>query len=77
MFIAYKPGRGAQSATCLATDASLTEDQGVASLILAQFYIFVEIDHEIDATVILLSSAETFKKWCCQLQVKVCARSTG
>ena len=24
-----------------------------------------------------LSSAESFKKGCCQLQVKVCARSTG
>ena len=37
---------------------------------------FVEIDHEIISKVILLSSAESFKKGCCQLQVKVCARST-
>ena len=29
------------------------------------------------STVILLPSAESFKKGCCQLQVKVCARSTG
>ena len=37
----------------------------------------VEIDYEIISTVILLSSAESFKKGCCQLQAKVCARSTG
>ena len=36
----------------------------------------VEIDHEIISTVILLPSAE-FKKGCCQLHAKVCARSTG
>ena len=33
-------------------------------------------DHEIISTVILLPSAESFKKGC-QLQAKVCARSTG
>ena len=38
---------------------------------------FVEIDREIISTVILLPSAESFKKGCCQLQAKVCARSTG
>ena len=38
---------------------------------------FVEIDHEIISMVILLPSAESFKKGCCQLQVKVCARGTG
>ena len=38
---------------------------------------FVVIDHEIISTVILLPSAESFKKGCCQLQAKVCARSTG
>ena len=38
---------------------------------------FVEIDHEMISTVILLPSAESFKKCCCQLQAKVCARSTG
>ena len=71
------PGRVAQSATCLATDASLTADPGVASLIPAQSDTFVKIDHEIISTVILLPSAESFKKGCCQLQAKVCARSTG
>ena len=50
---------------------------GVASLIPARFHTFVEIDHEIISTVILLPSAESFKKGCCQLQAKVCAQSTG
>ena len=71
------PGRLAQSATCLATDASLTADPGVASSIPARSHTFVEIDHEIISTVILLPSAESFNKGCCQLQAKVCARSTG
>ena len=34
-------------------------------------------DHEIISTVILLPSADSFKKGCCQLQAKVCARITG
>ena len=71
------PGRVAQSVTCLATDASLTADPGVASSIPARSHTFVEIDHELISTVILLPSAESFKKGCCQLQAKVCARSTG
>ena len=58
-------------------DASLTADPGVASSIPAQSHTFVEIDHEIISTVILLPSAESFKKGCCKLQAKVCARSTG
>ena len=66
-------GRVAQSVTCLATDASLTADPGVASSIPARSHTFVEIDHEIISTVILLPSAESFKKGCCQLQAKVCA----
>ena len=48
----------AQSVTCLATDACLTADPGVASLILARSHTFVEIDHEIIFTVFLLPSAE-------------------
>ena len=71
------PGRVAQSVTCLATDACLTADQGVASLIPAPSHTFVEIDHEIISTVILLPSADSFKKGCCQLQAKVCAQITG
>ena len=68
------PGRVAQSVTCLVTDAKLTADPGVASLIPARSHTFVEIDHEIISTVILLPSAESFTKGCCQLQAKVCAR---
>ena len=71
------PGRVAQSVTCLATDARLTADPGVASSIPARSHTFVGIDHEIISTVILLPSAESFKKGCCQLQAKVCARSPG
>ena len=71
------PGRVAQSVTCLATDSSLTADPGVASSIPAWSHTFVEIDHEIISTVILLPSAESFKKDCCQLQAKGWARSTG
>ena len=67
----------AQSVTCLATDECLTADPGVASSIPARSHTFVEIDHEIISTVILLPSADSFKKGCCQLQAKVCARITG
>ena len=56
------PGRVAQSVTCLATDASLTADPGVASSIPARSHTFVEIDREIISTVFLLPSAESFKK---------------
>ena len=62
------PGRVAQSVTCLATDAYLTADPGVASSTPARSHTFVEIDHEIISTVILLH---------CQLQAKVCAQITG
>ena len=71
------PGRVAQSVTCLATDACLTADPGVASSIPVRSHTFVEIDHEMISTVILLPSADSFKKGCCQLQAKVCARITG
>ena len=71
------PGRVAQSVTSLTTDASLTADPGVASSIPVWSHTFVEIDYEIISTVILLPSAESFKKDCCQLQAKVYARSTG
>ena len=42
-----------------------------------QVHTFVEIDHEMISTVILLPSADLFKKGCCQLQAKVCAQITG
>ena len=41
------PGCAAQSITCLATDANLTVDPGVASLITTQSHTFLKIDHEI------------------------------
>ena len=47
-------GRVAQSVTCLATDACLTADPGVESSIPVRSHTFVEIDHEIISTVILL-----------------------
>ena len=71
------PGRVAQSVTCLATDACLTADPGVASSIPVRSHTFVETDHEMISTVILLPSADSFKKGCCHLQAKVCARITG
>ena len=49
-----EPGRVAQSVTYLATDACLTADSGDESLIPARSHTFVEIDHEIISTVILL-----------------------
>ena len=70
-------GRVAQSVACLATDVSLTADPGITSSIPAWTPSLVDIDHEIISAVILLSSAESFKKGCCQLQAKVCARGTG
>ena len=70
-------GRVVQSVTCLATDESLTADPGVASSIPARSHTFKKIDHESNSGDILLPSAESFKKDCCQLQAKVCARSTG
>ena len=73
--VIYILGRVAQSVTCLATDASLTADPGVASSIPARSHTFVEIDHETISTVILPPYAESFKKGCCQLQAKVTACS--
>ena len=52
------PGRVTQSVTCLATDACLTADPGVASSITVRSHNFVEIDHEMISTVILLPSAD-------------------
>ena len=60
----FVPGRLAQLVTCLATDAGLTADPGVASFIPARSHTFEGIDHEI---------ISKFKKGCCQLQAKVCA----
>ena len=54
---AYIQGRAAQMVACLATDMCLTADPGVWSLIPARSHTFVEIDHEIISTVILLPPA--------------------
>ena len=59
------PGRVAQSVTCLTADLCLTADPGVASSIPVRSHTFVEIDHEMISTVILLPSADSFKKGCC------------
>ena len=50
-----------QLVTCLATDACLTADPGVPTLIAAWSHTFMEIDREIISTVISLSSAISFK----------------
>ena len=71
------PSRVAQWVMCLATDGCLTAYPGVASSIPVRSHSFVEIDHEMISTVILLPSTDSFKKGCCQLQAKVCARITG
>ena len=70
-------GRIAQLVMCLATDTCLTAHPGVASSIPVRSHTLVEIDHGIISTVILLPSADSFKKGCCQLQAKVCAQITG
>ena len=70
-----EPGHVVQSVTCLDTDACLTADPGVESSIPVRS--FVEIDHEMISTAILIPSTDSFKKGCCQLQAKVCARITG
>ena len=49
----------AQSVTCLAADMYLTSDLGAASSIPAWSHTFVEIDHEIISTTILLPSADS------------------
>ena len=45
-----------QSVTCLATDACLSADPGVPSLIAARSHTFMEIDREIISTVISIPS---------------------
>ena len=78
IIILYNPalGRVALSLTYLATDACLTSYPGVGSSIPAQSHTFMKIDHEIIFKVVLLPSADAFKKGCCQLQAKVFARIT-
>ena len=54
----------------------LTAYPGIASLIPARSHTYMEIDHEI-ISMVILPSAELFKKGCCQLQAKVCAQSAS
>ena len=61
----------------MSTDVCLTADLGIVSSIQARSHTFVEIDHEVISTVILLPIAESFKKGCCQLKAKVSVRSTS
>ena len=53
----------------------LTADPGVASLIWVLSHTFMEINHEIISTIILL--LPLIQEGCCQLQAKVYAQSTG
>ena len=73
----FTQGHVAQSVTCLTPDMYLTADPGNASLIPARSHSFTDNDHKIISAAILLPSAESFMKGCCQLQAKVCAQSTG
>ena len=57
-----------QSVTCLTTDACLSADPGVTRSIPARSHNFMEIDHGHSPP------ADSFKKGCCQLQVKICAQ---
>ena len=73
----HLPGPIAQSVTCLTTDTCLTADPGIVSSIPTWSQTFVEIDHEIISMVIsmvILPSADSLKKGCCQLQAKVCVQ---
>ena len=62
----FKTGCVVQSVTCLTTDAYLNADPGVTCSIQARSHTFMKIDHETISTVILLPSADSFKKGCCQ-----------
>ena len=54
-------GHVAQSLTCLTAYTCLTADTEVASLIPARYHTFMEIDHEIISTAILLPFADSRK----------------
>ena len=49
----------AQLVTSLTADMCLTADPGVGSLVLVRSHTFVEIDHEVMSTAILLPSADS------------------
>ena len=72
LLAAILPGHVAQLVTCLATDACLTADPGVASSSLARSHTFAEIHQEI-ISMAYFPLNESFKKGYCQLRAKVCA----
>ena len=55
----HLPGCITLQVTCLTADMCLTADPGVANLIPAWSLNFLEIDHEIICTAILLSSPDS------------------
>ena len=56
---------------------TIIQSEITALVIPARSHNFVKIDHEIISTFILLPSAESFMKGCCQLQAKVWAQITS
>ena len=76
-FMFSRPGRRSAVGNMSGYRCESDANPGVQSSIPARSHTFVEIDHEIISTVILLPSAESFKKGCCHLQAKVCAQRTG
>ena len=69
-FFHHHVTKKAQSITCLTTDARLTADPGVTSSIHARSHTFAEIEHEFISMVILLPSANLFKKGCLSVTIK-------
>ena len=71
----------AQSVTCLATDASLTADPGVASSIPARSHTFMEIDHELLSMVSLLIKEKllsfTSESMCTKYWLTACSNCPG
>ena len=55
----FKWGRIAHSVMCLTADTCLTADPGVSRLLPIRTHTFVEIDHEIISTAILLPSVDS------------------
>ena len=68
---------GPRSSVCNVSGNKCVSDCRSRGWITARSHTFVEIDYEIISTVILLPSAESFKKDCYQVQEKACAQSTG
>ena len=63
------------SVTCLTADTCLTAYPGVANSISARSHTFVEIDHEIISTAILLPSADSRRAVVSYDRANVCVYS--